>query len=172
MKAILSLIFLIASFTIEAQTIDTLKSIVRFKVGNMGINKVKGTFKGMEGTVVFKQKDLKSSAFQVCIDATTLNTKNSLRDKHLRYKDFFDTDTYPTICFQSSEIKQENGSKYIVRGKLTIRDVTKEVSIPFTYENNTFLGEFTINRKDYNVGKGSTIMVGNEVALIIECTIK
>ncbi len=172
MKFLISFIFLVVSLTIQAQTIDTLNSVVRFKINNMGINNVKGTFKGMSGAIQFNPNTLQSSQFDVCIDASTIHTKNSLRDKHLRSNAFFYTDTFPTICFQSTEIKKTKDDNYFVIGNLTIRDVTKEVNISFSYENNMFLGELILNRKDYGVGQNSTIMVGDEVSLIIECKVE
>ena len=154
-----------------AQNIDSKKSLVNFEVDNMKFNTVEGTFSGMEGTVKLDPKTPSNSSFNVCIDASTVNTDNSTRDDHLKTEDFFNTKKYPSICFKSTQVTYSSGT-YHVKGKLTMHGTTKEVKIPLKFKNNTFTGRFKANRLDYGVGKEtSEFMVENEIEIEITCTI-
>lgn len=152
-----------------AQQINTEASGISFRIGNMRINTVSGTFNGMRGTVQFDPQDLAGSSFSVCINAASVNTGNNRRDKHLKEEEYFDVEKYPDICYVSDIISQNNDG-FITRGKLTIKGVTRIVSIPFVKEDNTLRGTFSINRLDYNVGEGvSTFLVSNPVEVTINC---
>ena len=172
-NSFLFLSILLFQFSVYAQTIDNDKSVVDFKVGNMGgMNSVKGTFTGFSGKVKFDPKQLDASKIDVCIDASTINTKNNKRDEHLKSEDFFDIEKYPKICFTSTEItKHPQG--YVAKGKLNMHGVTKTVEIPLIFENNKLTGMITIDRFDYKVGEDTgTFMVGTEVKIVIHCVLK
>ncbi len=165
---ILSCLVAVAGF---AQIINNDKSVVNFKVKNMKIKTVKGTFTGMKGTVNFSPSNIASSNFDVCIDASTVNTKNEKRDNHLRNADFFDTDKYPTICFKSKSITN-NADTYLVKGTLTMHGISKEVEIPFTFSNNILKGNLTLQRLDYQIGESTgEFMVGNNIEIEIICVL-
>ncbi|MCX7550677.1 YceI family protein [Xanthomarina sp. F2636L] len=175
MKTIYSIILFIATlgFTFfQSQTIDNNASEVSFKISNLGLNTVKGTFKNMSGTFNFNSADLENSNFDICIDAGTIDTGNKKRDTHLRSEDFFEVETYPTICFESTSIIKQEG-KYLTKGNLTIHGVTKIVEIPFEFTNNTFSGDFELERLDYNIGEDTgTFMVGSTAKITITCVVK
>ena len=153
--------------SLQAQTINTQKSAANFTIKNMKWVTVEGNFTGMKGDVKFDEADLANSSFNVCVDATTVNTDNKARDKHLRNEDFFHVEKYPDICFVSTSISQK-GSKFVTDGQLTMHGVTKNVSIPFTYSNGEFKGQLKISRYDYKVGESTgTFMVGEAVNLEI-----
>jgi len=155
----------LVAITSIAQTINNDKSVVNFKISNMKMKTVKGTFSGMKGTVNFTPNNFASSNFDVCIDASTVNTENKKRDDHLRTADFFDTEKYPTICFKSKSITK-NADTYLAKGTLTMHGITKEVEIPFTFSNNVLKGTLTVKRLDYKVGESTgEFMVGNEVEM-------
>lgn len=156
--------------TCFAQAINTQKSLVRFKIGNMEINTVEGSFSGMKGKAEFKPQNPSASAFDVCIDANTISTGIHKRDDHLRNEDFFDVGKYPTICFVSEKVSK-TADGYLVLGLLTMHGVTKKVQIPFTFSQNTFMGTLTLNRLDYKVGGSGTFLVGNEVHINIVAVI-
>lgn len=171
LRLIISLCLLSVFSITNAQTINTEKSKVTFEIGNMKINTVKGSFHGMKGTVVFNKLDLSNSTFNVCIDASTVDTENEKRDNHLRTEDFFNVEKYPVICFNSESIRKTSKG-YVTRGKLTMHGVTKTVDIPFTFDKITFKGKIKLNRLDFNVGNNtSTFMVSNEVVISIFCTV-
>ncbi|MDX1278928.1 YceI family protein [Oceanihabitans sediminis] len=154
------------------QTINQQKSIVNFHISGGVFFKVKGTFTGMQGDFNFDSKAIENANFQICIDAETINTSNNKRDNHLRSPDFFETETYPKICFQSKQVVK-SASGYTTIGNLSIHGVTKEVEIPFTFENNIFTGNLTINRFDYDIGLDfGTFRVGREASVTITCVIE
>ncbi|MGB0525890.1 MAG: YceI family protein [Flammeovirgaceae bacterium] len=167
---------LLYSSFLAAQTIDTEKSKINFSVSNMGIRTVDGTISGMKGMIQFDENDLSNSKFQVSYAVNTINTNNKARDKHLRNPDFFEVETYPTIQFSSSSITKD-GDAYTVKGNLTIKDVTKEVTFPFTVsENNgetTLTGKLTIDRKEYHVGMDTgKFMVGYDIEVEVVCVLR
>lgn len=137
------------------------ESNVQFRIKNFGFN-VTGTFTGLQGKIEFDPNNLASSSFDVTIDAKTINTGIDMRDNHLRKSDYFDVENYPHIKFASVKISPGNKSGTLfIFGKLTIKDVTKDISFPFTarpVENGyQFNGEFKINRREFKVGGGSTV---------------
>lgn len=147
-------------------------SLVSFEVKNLSIKTVEGSFKGMHGTVDFNPNDLENSHFHVCVDASTINTGNKRRDNHLREEDFFYVEEYSELCFESENIDAtKNG--YEVQGKLTMRNVTRIITIPFSYQNKTLTGNFTVKRKDYNVGNNfNNFTISNEVTVSVTCVLE
>ena len=87
-----------------------------------------------------------------------------MRDNHLKKDEYFNTAKYPTLNFTSTKITSD-GSGYIVAGLLTIKGTTKEISFPFTATRQdngfVFTGNFSINRRDFDVGGGSAVMGSN-----------
>lgn len=173
MKKLLILIFTaVLSFNLQAQSIDKTKSIVNFKIGNMKISSVKGTFSGMAGTINFNEKDLSNANFDVCVDVETVNTKNEKRDGHLRGPGFFDAEKYPKICFKSNDIyKTPEG--YASKGKLSMHGITKDAIINFTYTNKHFVGELEVNREAYKIGDSmGGFLISDTAKLEIDCFLK
>lgn len=115
-----------------------------------------GTINGLKGTISFDKKDLAGSHFDVTVDVHTLDTGLKMKNRHARAESFFNAEKYPTIRFVSSKISNA-GDQYLVKGKLTIKDITKDVEIPFSFgekgNEGVFKGEFEINRTDYNLNK-------------------
>lgn len=140
--------------------VDT-ASGVSFKIKNLGFNTT-GSFSGLAGVITFDPANPGGCSFDVSIDAKTINTGNDMRDNHLRAEDYFDVKNYPQIRFLSDKVSstKKNGTLF-VSGKLTMKGITREVSFPFTaqpIENGyLFNGEFSINRRDFKVGGGSTL---------------
>jgi polyisoprenoid-binding protein YceI len=109
-----------------------------------------GQFGGMKGVVSFDPNDLAGSKFDVTIDVGTINTGNGMKNTHAKSEKWFDADKYPTIQFTSSSISK-TADGYETKGILNMHGVQKEVVFPFTFQDNTFKGSFTINRLDYNI---------------------
>src|SRR5438445_4759133 len=84
-----------------------------------------------------------------------------MRDNHLRKEEYFDVQNYPRIRFVSTSVTVDKNAHFTVTGQLTIKNTTKEISIPFTTTPKDggyiFTGEFKLNRKDFQVGGSSTI---------------
>ena len=172
---VLSLFFLSLLHLGNSQTIDSQLSTVEFKIGSVGFSKVKGSFSNLKGSVRFDERELSQASFNVSIDVATINTGKENRDEHLKNADFFEVEKFPVVRFISSSVTKTANS-YLVKGKLTMKGITKDVSIPFDLKNegkNKILdGEFEVNRLDYNVGVGqSKILVKDKVKLSISCVL-
>jgi len=155
---------------LKGQSIDSSKSDVSFKVKNMKFNTVEGTFTNMTGTIDFDGKTI--THIDACILAETVNTKSKKRDQHLKNEDFFNVNVFPEICFESSEIVTQNNN-FLAKGTLSLHGVSKPVEIPLTVNNKDVSGTLTINRLDYNLGESTgTFMVGNEITIKINCTVR
>jgi polyisoprenoid-binding protein YceI len=136
--------------------------------------KASGTIGGLKGKIQFDKSNLTKSSFDVTVDVNTLNTGNNLKNQHAKAKDFLNVEQYPTIRFVSDKIdKIENG--YQVLGKLTIKEVSKEVAIPFTFKEekeNTeacFEGKFEINTEDFKLKKKG---VGGKMTIVLKVPVK
>jgi polyisoprenoid-binding protein YceI len=109
-----------------------------------------GEFKGLKGKVNFDPNDLANSTFDVTIDVVTINTGNGMKNTHAKSEKWFDAEKYPTIHFTSSAFTK-TATGYEVKGTLDMHGVQKEVTVPFTFNNNVFAGSITVNRLDYNI---------------------
>jgi polyisoprenoid-binding protein YceI len=109
-----------------------------------------GEFKGLKGTISFDPANLATSKFDVSIDVATINTGNGMKNTHAKSAMWLDVEKYPVIKFTSSAISK-TASGYEAKGILELHGVQKEVSIPFTFQNNVFAGSFEVNRLDYNI---------------------
>ena len=142
-------------------------STISFKIKNFGFNS-EGSFRGLQGTILFDPQNAAADSFDVSIDVASINTDNNMRDEHLRKEAYFDVEKYPRIRFVSSAVTVVDGNGHFkLAGKLTIKGTTKEISFPFlaTPAGNDYIfkGSLTINRRDLDVGGASTL--GNEVTL-------
>ncbi|MDR0801379.1 YceI family protein [Fluviicola sp.] len=117
---------------------------------------VDGVFKTFTATISFDEAKLAASRFVMTIDVNSINTGNGLQNKHAVSDEWFDAEKYPNIRFTSSSF-EKTASGYSVKGKLQVKDVTKEVTIPFTFSKSgskgKFAATFSIDRFAYNVGK-------------------
>lgn len=153
----------------EAREIDRENSKVTFEISNIGINTVRGSFTGMTGEIRFDPQDPGNASFEVCIDASTIDTGIGLRDRDLQGEKFFHVERYPEICFRSGSVRRE-GDGYVTAGELTMAGVTRTEEIPFTFADGTFEGTFTVNRFDFGVGEDvSKFTAGAEVTVTIRC---
>ncbi len=150
---------------------DYSKSSVEFKIKNAGIG-VGGSFKTFETSIDYNEAAAAPSSIKATITVESIDTGIEARDKHLRKDDFFDIEKYPKITFESTKIfKVTNG--FTAEGKLTMKGVTKDIAIPFTYAGNAqggvFEGAVTLNRLDYGVG-GKSMTMGDDVAVTLKVT--
>lgn len=141
-------------------------SSVNFTIKNFGLN-VTGSFSGLEGKITFDPANAASASFNVSVSASTVNTGNSSRDKHLLKGDYFDASNHPKITFVSTKVTA-NGGSYTIEGLLTIKGVTKKISFPFSASPGSngfrFTGQFRLNRRDFSVG-GSSWVLSNELTV-------
>jgi polyisoprenoid-binding protein YceI len=171
MRYIFILIFLYTSGWAVAQgyTPQRAKSHISFKIKNFG-STVDGTMSGLKGSIQFDPTNISGSRFDVTLDANTIDTGINMRDNHLRKRDYFDVVTYPMIRFVSTKVSATNAGEGLLTGTLIIKNVSKVITFPFKYTLSNglpqFTGEFTINRRNFNVG-GSSISMGDEVRIIL-----
>lgn len=166
MKKFLIGFFWIVIISANAQNWVPSSGNVSFKIKMLGLN-VDGTLKGMKANVKFVNNE--PTALSASIDSKTVNTANNLRDKHLKEKDeFFQPDLFPNISMSSTSIQKVSDGKYIGTFKLTIKNISKNIKIPFTFieENNksSLKSDFTINRKDWDFG-GDTAGMSDTVKI-------
>ena len=154
-----------------------------FGVRHLVITTVKGEFGKTTGTLVLDEADVTRSKVEATIDVTTLNTREPKRDEHLRSPDFFDVAKHQTITFKSSKVEKAGEGKLKVTGDLTIRGVTKSVTLdvagptkeikdPWGNVKRGVSATGKINRKDFGLNWSKTIeagpVVGDEVTIEIE----
>lgn len=164
-------------------TIDGAHTQAGFAVKHMMVSTVRGSFGKTEGTITWDGKDVSSVKADVTIDTTTITTNNEKRDTHLKSKDFFDVAGFPTITFKSKKAEAAGAGKFKVIGDLTIRGVTKEVTLdvegpsqPLIAQGRARVGATAttkVNRQDYGVSwsralDGGGVVVSDDVVITIE----
>ena len=131
--------------------------------------KATGTFTGLTGTIVYNPNELAAAKMDVAVNASTISTGNSLKDKHARGESWLDVVKYPSIRFRSTSFAK-TGAGYLVTGNLTLHGVTKAVAVPFQFSQpggqGLFTGRFSVNRQDYGI-KGNLFgfSVGDDIAV-------
>ncbi len=153
---------------VKKWTLDPTHSELTFKVRHMMISNVKGDFKDF--TIDVKGDDLLKSDFQANIAAASINTNNTDRDNHLKSADFFDVEKHPALTFKSTGITQKDDDEYKLKGLLTIKGVSKEVTLdmefgginkdPWGNEKAGISVEGKINRKDWNLNWNEVLETG------------
>ena len=143
---------------------------------------VKGHFNDFKGMIQFDPNNLKESRFDFTVKVDSIDTNNGERDKHLKTADFFDVDKFPEMTFKSTSISHKAGDQYEVKGVLTVKDVSRDITIPFTYFGSRqhplnpkwvvagFEARMTIDRLAYHVGSGKFYQmgaVGKDVKVLI-----
>ncbi len=169
----------LTDITTQTYDIDAAHSEANFQVRHL-ITKVRGSFSEFAGTVHFAAEAPERSSVSFTIQAASIDTNQKDRDAHLRSADFFETDRYPTITFTSTRIERRGDDTFDVTGLFTIRDVTREITLPVTYlgtakdpwgnDRIAFEAETTINRKDYGLTWNAALetggfLVGDEVKI-------
>ncbi|ETZ19363.1 YceI family protein [Pedobacter sp. V48] len=168
----------VASFAQTKWTVDPMHSFINFSVKHMGISFVDGSFKKFDGAVTAAKEDLTDAKISFSVDVNSISTSVEPRDKHLKSDDFFNAETFPYMTFESTSFKKLKGNNYELSGKLTIRDVTKDVKFNVVFggtakdqQGNTkagFSANTTINRLDYNIKYDPTGMgVGKDVKITL-----
>ncbi|MCU1550979.1 MAG: polyisoprenoid-binding protein [Glaciihabitans sp.] len=162
-------------------TLDAAHSEITFSVRHLAISKVRGSFEKFDVTIVTGDSP-DESTIEATIDVASVNTNQKDRDNHLRTSDFFLVEEYPTITFKSTSI-QTTGEDFTLVGDLTLRGVTKKVTLTgelggvITDEYGQTKAGATastkINRKDFGVNwnmalEGGGFTLGDEVTVNIE----
>ncbi|MGA7160741.1 MAG: YceI family protein [Bacteroidota bacterium] len=169
-----TLIAAAAAFADSANwSLDQAHSSITFSVQHMVISEVTGTFKDFNVTFVSSKADFTDAAISATIAVKSIDTGNERRDGHLKTDDFFNAEKFPEIKFRSTSFEKVSDHQYKIRGNLTIRDTTKEVTIDAVLNGIIPSGKGTragwkatlaINRFDYGLKWDRTIETGGLVA--------
>ena len=183
-RFILSAILAVVALPLAADTykVDKVHSGVDYKVRHM-MSRVHGKFTDFDGTIEMQPGKPGASSVEFTINVASNDTGNADRDKHMQTADFFYAEKFPTIAFKSTSIEPtKKKDVYAVTGNLTIRGVTKKVTIPVAFlgtakdpwgnQRAGFSLETTINRKDYGVNWNKALdngglLVGDDVDIEI-----
>ena len=151
-------------------TIDTSHSRLGFSARHAMVTTVRGAFPAFEGTAHIDTANPAASTVSLSIDVSSVDTGSADRDGHLRSGDFFDAGTYPTITFTSTRVEREDASTWLITGDLTIKGVTKPVTIEFESTGSAkdpfgnlrvgFEGATSINRKDWGLVWNAALETG------------
>ncbi|HVP64113.1 MAG TPA: YceI family protein [candidate division Zixibacteria bacterium] len=150
----------LSALAADTYTIDPNHSAANFAVKHLALSTVHGRFTDVSGTVTFDPNDVSKSSVKATIKSASITTDNATRDKHLNSADFFDTAKFPEITFQSTSVRKVGEGQYVAVGNLTIKDVTKQVEVPFTLsEGKNMRGvpelgveaHLALDRTDYHV---------------------
>jgi len=162
---------------------DPMHSEIGFKVKHLMIASVKGRFDSFEASATTEDENFSNAQIAFSADVSSIKTGVADRDGHLTAPDFFDAATYPKISFRSTSMRVKGSDEYELQGDLTIRDVTKPVTLdvefggimkdPYGQTKAGFTLEGKINRKDYGLSWNALtetggVMLGEDVKLQIE----
>ena len=160
-------------------SLDKAHSKIQFNVAHLVISEVTGDFQTFEGKVQTMKDDFNGGEIEFSADISSIDTDNEQRDNHLKGEDFFDAQKYPKLAFKGKLAK--NGSKYQLKGDLTMKGVTKPVTFDVKYNGTVkdpwgnikagfkITGE--VNRTDYGLTwnaltEAGGMVVGEEVDII------
>src|SRR5580698_4680693 len=159
--------------------IDPAHSAAEFKVRHMMISYVKGKFSGLSGVLKLDENDYTDSTVEVSIPAASVSTVDEKLNAHLKEADFFDVEKFPLLTFKSTSVRSLGDRDYDVSGDLTIRGVTKSVTLsvddvsapskdPWGNQRIGLSASAKVNRKDFGLVWNAPlelggVLVGDEV---------
>jgi len=164
-------------------TLDPTHSELLFKIKHLMITNVKGEFRNFDAVIESEGDDFNNATVKGTIKADSVFTNNEDRDAHLKNEDFFDAENHPELTFEGTAFEKLDDENYKLTGLLTIKDVTKEVTLDVEYGgqikdlygNNKagFSVTGKINRKDWGLNWNAAletggVMVSDEVRLSAE----
>jgi polyisoprenoid-binding protein YceI len=160
----------------DTYKVDPVHSSISFMISHVGISNIHGRFNAFSGKITIDQADPSKSSFALSIPIESIDTNNVKRDEHLRAPDYFNAKQFPTMSFQSTNVKAVDGG-YEVTGDLTLHGVTKPVS--FTLKGGDKVVEFpkktmrigfvsalSIRRSDFGVN-AELKLLGDEIPILI-----
>ncbi len=162
--------------------IDPAHSEINFKVKHLVVSTVRGSFNKFDATIETEKEDFSDAKIKFAADIDSINTRNDQRDAHLKSADFFDAENHPKMKFESTSVKKISDYEMQVKGNLTIRGITKEVTLDVIYNGivdgfgNSKVAGFEISGKinRFNFGlqwnaltEAGGVVVSNEVQIEI-----
>jgi polyisoprenoid-binding protein YceI len=165
-----------------AWKLDPTHSTVEFSAKHLMITTVKGRIADIEGTIYTNENDPKSSSVEATLKTASIDTRTDQRDQHLRSADFLNVELYPEIKFKSTRIEGTK-QEFKLTGDLTIRDVTRPITLDVTFEGQTkdpwggervgFNATGKIDRREFGLTwnqllETGGVAVGNEIKLSLD----
>jgi polyisoprenoid-binding protein YceI len=162
--------------------LDPTHSLVEFGVKHLMIATVKGRITDVEGTIYTDEKDPRKSSVEATLKAVSIDTRTEQRDQHLRSADFLHVENYPEIKFRSTRIEGDK-ENFKLTGDLTIRDVTKPITLDVQFEGRTkdpwggervgFSASGKIDRRDFGLTwnqalEAGGVTVGHDIKISLE----
>ncbi len=151
-------------------TLDPAHTSIGFTVRHAMVTNVRGSFTDFQGTLHLDGSDPAQSTAELDIQIASVDTGMPDRDGHLRSGDFFDVEKFPKMTFRSTQAEQLGGEDYRITGDLTIKDVTRPVSIDLEFNGSAtdvygnervgFEGSAEILRSDWNLTWNAALETG------------
>jgi polyisoprenoid-binding protein YceI len=172
--------------TTTTWTIDPAHAEIGFAVRHLMLSTVRGRFGTVNGTITVDENDPNTAKIDVTVDVTSVDTRQEMRDNHLRSPDFFDVANHPTMHFVSKRIEGDVTGTFKVIGDLTIRGTTKQVTLDVTFEGRAkdpwgndragFSATGKINRRDFGLNwnqalEAGGVVVSDEVKMTLDVEI-
>lgn len=176
----MAFLFSVSIYAQDTWMADKAHSKVTFSTVHNTISDVAGLFNSFEAQIVTSEENFSDASFEVEIDVNSIDTEVKMRDDHLRSADFFEVEKYPKMTFKSNSIKKaDQKGHYKVMGDLTIKDVTKPVTLDLWYRGTIqndqgksiagFQVTGTIDRIEYNIGTGfPNALISEEVTIKVD----
>jgi polyisoprenoid-binding protein YceI len=160
--------------------VDADHSGVSFSIRHF-VSNVSGRFRDFDGLIKYDAQTPGASSVELTVRAASIDTSNNDRDEHLRSKDFFEVEKYPTLTFSSTRVAAKDAKTLEVTGNLTLHGVTREITFPVQLlgtmkapqgEKAGFEAAFTVNRKEYGISWNNILdsgpVLGDEVRITVE----
>src|SRR4051812_13750604 len=162
--------------------LDPTHTLVEFSAKHLMISTVKGRIADVQGSIFIDEQNPQDSSVEVTLNAASIDSRTEMRDQHLRSADFLDVEKYPQIRFKSTRIEGDR-TEFKLTGDLTIRDVTKEITLDVQFEGQTkdpwggervgFSANGKIDRRDFGLTwnmllETGGLTVGNDIKVSIE----
>jgi polyisoprenoid-binding protein YceI len=169
--------------SMEHWQLDSSGSRIAFAVRHLVLSKTRGRFSRWSGTMMVPDGDFSRATVDVVIDASSIDTGVARRDDHLRSADYLDVNRYPNVIFTARHVSAEPGGPLLVAGALTIRDVTRDVSLsvvpngrtlePWGKQRVGFSAKAAIDRRDFGfIGNPALdaggLVIGQQIEVEIE----
>jgi polyisoprenoid-binding protein YceI len=155
---------------VETWQIDPVHSYLQFNIRHFVVSKVHGRFTKWGGTIQIDDRQPANSKVNIEIDVNSIDTGDARRDGHLKTADFFDTEKYPQMTFESTKIEPVGTNQYRVTGNLTIRGVSKPVTLevehggevkdPWGNQRGGFSIKGSFDRRDFGLNFNQTLEGG------------
>lgn len=171
-----AVMFVSATSFAQKWNVDKAHSKLGFTVTHLMLSEVDGNFKKFDATINSEKEDFTDATFELTADVNSIATDNEMRDGHLKKPDMFDAEKFPTLTFKSTSITKLDAKKYKLVGNLTMKGVTKPVTLDLTLNGvgknqrtqkpiAGFKLTGTIKRTDFGVGGMPSAVVSEDIEI-------